>query len=132
MGLFDGIFSRDKYKQELAQWIVDHNNGIYLGIGPLTTYSVDYYYFDCTVEELEAKKARMQGVHQKYEYDKAHPEPKIGDTYTVYICGRQVDTLRNVTNVSYNERGVFFAITSKEGKVSLKEYFGGNINWRKD
>ena len=94
-------------------------------------HSVDSYYFDFTVEELEAKKARMEGAHQKYEYDKAHPEPKIGDTYTVYICGREVDTLRNVTNVSYNEQGVFFTITSKEGQVSLKEYFGGNINWRK-
>ena len=131
MGLFDGIFSRNQYKQDLAQWIVDHNNRAYLGIGPLSTYSVDYYYFDCTVGELEGKKDHMEEMHRKYEYDKAHPEPKIGDTYTVYICGRQVDTLRNVTNVSYNERGVFFTITSKEGKVSLKEYFGGNINWRK-
>ena len=107
MGLFDGLFSRDKYKQELAQWIVDHNNCAYLPNGPMPTRSVDYYYFDCTVEELEAKKARMEGIHQKYEYDKAHPEPKIGDTYTVYIYGRQVDTLQNVTNVSYNDRGVF-------------------------
>jgi len=71
MGLFGGIFSRNQYKQGLAQWIVDHNNRAYLGIGPLSTHSVDYYYFDCTVEELEAKKARMQGVHQKYEKDKA-------------------------------------------------------------
>ncbi len=131
MGLFDGLFSRNKYKQDLAQWIVDHNNRAYLGIGPLSSNSVDGYYFDFTVEELEAKKARMEGAHQKYEYDKAHPEPKIGDTYTVYICGRQVDTLRNVTNVSYNDKGVFFTITSKDGQVSLKEYFGGNINWRK-
>ena len=131
MGLFDGLFSRNKYKQDLAQWIADHNNRAYLGIGPLSSHSVDYYYFDCTVEELEAKKARMEGTHQKYEYDKAHPEPKIGDTYTVYICGREVDTLRNVTNVSYKDKGVFFTTTSKEGQVSLKEYFGGNINWRK-
>lgn len=132
MGLFDGIFSRNQYKQDLAQWIVDHNNCAYLGIGPLPTHSVDDYYFDCTVGELEGKKDHMEEMHREYEYDKAHPEPKIGDTYTVYICGRQVDTLRNVTNVSYNDRGVFFTITSKEGKVSLKEYFGGNINWRKD
>lgn len=131
MGLFGGIFSRNQYKQDLAQWIADHNNRAYLGIGPLSTRSVDAYYFDFTVEELEGKKDYMEEMHRKYEYDKAHPEPKIGDTYTVYICGRQVDTLRNVTNVSYNERGVFFTITSKEGKVSLKEYFGGNINWRK-
>lgn len=131
MGLFDGIFSRNKYKQDLAQWIADHNNRAYLGICPLSSHSVDSYYFDFTVEELAAKKDHMEEMHRKYEYDKAHPEPKIGDTYTVYICGRQVDTLRNVTNVSYNDRGVFFTITSKEGQVSLKEYFGGNINWRK-
>ena len=131
MALFAGLFSRNKYKQDLAQWIVDHNNRAYLGIGPLSSHSVDYYYFDCTVGELEGKKDHMVEMHQKYEYDKAHPEPKIGDTYTVYICGRPVDTLRNVTNVSYNDRGVFFTITSKEGKVSLKEYFGGNINWKK-
>ena len=131
MALFAGLFSRNKYKQDLAQWIVDHNNRAYLGIGPLSSHSVDYYYFDCTVGELEGKKDHMEEMHQKYEYDKAHPEPKIGNTYTVYICGRQVDTLRNVTNVSYNDRGVFFTITSKEGKVSLKEYFGGNINWKK-
>lgn len=131
MGLFGGIFSRNKYKQDLAQWLADHNNSAYLGIGLLSSHSVDAYYFDFTVEELEAKKDHMEEMHRKYGYDKAHPEPKIGDTYTVYICGRQVDTLRNVTNVSYNDRGVFFTITSKEGKVSLKEYFGGNINWRK-
>ncbi len=134
MGLFDVLFSRDKRdkrKQDLAQWIVDHNTRAYLGIGPMSSHSVDFYYFDWTVEELEAKKARMEVTHQKYEYDKAHPEPKIGNTYTVYIFGRPVDTLRNVTNVSYNDRGVFFTITSKEGQVSLKEYFGGNINWTK-
>ncbi len=131
MALFAGLFSRNKYKQDLAQWIVGHNNQAYLGIGPLPSHSADSYYFDCTVEELEEKKAHMEEMHQKYVYDKAHPEPKIGDTYTVYICGRPVDTLRNVTNVSYNDRGVFFTITSKEGKVSLKEYFGGNINWSK-
>ena len=131
MALFAGLFSRNKYKQDLAQWIVDHNNRAYLGIGPLSSHSVDYYYFDCTVGELEGEKDHMVEMHQKYEYNKAHPEPKIGDTYTVYICGRPVDTLRNVTNVSYNDRGVFFTITSKEGKVSLKEYFGRNINWTK-
>lgn len=131
MALFAGLFSRNKYKQDLAQWIVDHNNRAYLGIGPLSSHSADSYYFDCTVEELEEKKDHMVEMHQKYEYDKAHPEPKIGDTYIVYICGRPVDTLRNVTNVSYNDRGAFFTITSKEGKVSLKSYFGGNINWSK-
>lgn len=129
MGLFDRIFFPDKDKQDLAQWIEEHNNGAYLGGGPLPPSSK--HYLDYTVEELEVKKAHMEYMHQKYEYDKAHPEPKIGDTYTVYICGRQVDTLRNVINVSYNDRGVFFAIRSKEGKMSLKEYFGGNINWMK-
>lgn len=85
MGPFDGILSRNRYRQDLAQWIVDHNNRTYPGVGPSMGGSVDRYYYDFTVEAPEAKKARMEGVHQKYEYDKAHPEPKIGDTYTVYI-----------------------------------------------
>ena len=77
-------------------------------------------------------KAEIQGVHQSYEYHKAHPKPKIGDTYKVYLCGKCVDTLWNVTNVSHNENGVFFTITLEDGTTKLKPFFGsGSINWTK-
>lgn len=130
MGLFDSIINGNKEKKELARWIVDHNTYEYLGVYSIVTYSYDTYYFDYDIYALAELKAQMQGLHQAYEQRKAHPKPKIGDTYKVYICGNHVDTLRNVTNVSSNQNGVFFTITNEDGSTRLKEYFGnGNIHW---
>lgn len=133
MGIFNCIFPHyDKEKEELAQWIVNHNNHKYLGIYPLEEYSVEGCCRDYDVQELARIKAEIQGVHQSYEYHKAHPKPKIGDTYKVYLCGKCVDTLWNVTNVSHNENGVFFTITLEDGTTKLKPFFGsGSINWTK-
>lgn len=130
MGLLDSIINGNKEKKELAWWIVAHNTYEYLGVYPMAACSYETCYFDYDIYALVELKAKMQGLHHAYEHRKAHPKPKIGDTYKVYICGNLVDTLRNVTNVSSNQNGAFFTITNEDGSTRLKEYFGnGNIHW---
>lgn len=132
MGLFECLFGRDPEKEELARWIVEHNTYEYLGTIPWRVYSFDTYYFTYDTYELTRIKAEIQGIHQSYEYNKAHPKPKISDTYDVYLCGKCVARLHNVTNVSVNQNGVFFTMTKEDGTTKLKPFFGsGSINWTK-
>lgn len=133
MGWFSNFFGRDEEKEELVRWIMDHNNYAYMGVVPRHSYPFSTYYDTYDTPELERIKSEIQGIHQSYEYRKAHPKPKIGDVYSVYLCGKCVDTLRNVTNVSHNENGAFFTITLEDGTTRLKSYFGsGNIHWCKE
>lgn len=131
MGLFDSLFAPSKEKQELAQWIVDHNTFEYLGNYVSDDYSYDDYCYYCEVKYLREIKDRMLSWHNQFEHKKAHPKPKIGDTFEVYICGNRVSTIRNVTNVSSNQNGVFFTVTNEDGSTNLKPFFGNvnNIHW---
>lgn len=53
MGIFNCIFRHyNKEKEELALWIVNHNNHEYLGIYPLEEYSVDGCCREYDVQDL--------------------------------------------------------------------------------
>lgn len=134
MGLFSFITQygeRQERRKKLIKWLVAHDNWEYVGIC-YHGYPEPYYY-DYSLEDLVELQARMERIHQDLEYEKKHPKPKIGDTYKVYICGRHVDNLYNVTNISQNENGVFFTMTKEDGSTTMKPYFGsGNINWTKE
>lgn len=132
MGFISDLFGYSKEVQDLVNWICEHDTYEYLG-NPGRGYCADEYYYNYSVDSLKHIKEQMMQEHAKYEYDKKHTKPKIGDVYSVYLCGKHVDTLRNVTNVSHNENGVFFTITLEDGTTRLKSYFGsGNIHWCKE
>lgn len=126
------LFGNINEKREVLDWLEEHDtpsyHGYLLGYG----YRRNRHYYESmySLEQLKEEKRNLFQKHKLYEHEKAHPKPKVGETYKVYLCGNHVDTLHNVTNVSSNEKGVFFTITKDDGSISLKEYWGsGNINW---
>lgn len=97
---------------------------------PFMNGGYNYYEQTYSLDALKQMKENMIAKHNRYLYEKAHPKPKIGETYNVYLCGNHVDTLHHVTNISSNEHGAYFTITNEDGSTSLKEFWGsGSINW---
>lgn len=133
MAWFDFLFV-DSEKDAVLDWLVEHDNGDYHGFAMTYGYELNRIYYKETysLDALKQMKEDMIAKHNRYLYEKAHPKPKIGETYKVYLCGNHVDTLNNVTNISSNQNGVFFTITNEDGTTNIKEYFGsGTINWTK-
>ena len=132
--MFDFLFGDSKEKNAILNWLEEHDTYEYHGYALRYGFerSRNYYENMCSLDELKAEKEHLIEKHNAYEYEKAHPKPKIGETYKVYICGKHVDTLSNVTNVSSNSNGVYFTITNENGTTRMKEYFGtGQLNWTK-
>lgn len=130
--MLDFLFGNAKEKNEVLDWLVEHDNGDYHGFPMTYGYELNRVYYDATysLDALKQMKEDMIAKHNRYLYEKSHPKPKIGETYKVFICGKHVDTLHHVTNVSSNESGTFFTITNEDGSTSLKAFWGsGNINW---
>ena len=130
--MFDFLFNRGE-RNELINWILEHDNSTYHGHKFGYNYKFNEQFFvNYSVDKLKLIKESMIAKHNQLEYEKSHPKPKIGETYYVYICGKHVDTLYNVTNVSSNSNGVYFTSTNEDGTTRMKEYFGtGQINWTK-
>ena len=127
------LFGNIIEKREVLNWLEEHDtpsyHGYFMGYG----FSRDRNYYEAmySLDRLKEEKKNLILKHERYEYEKAHPKPKVGEIYKVYICGNHIDTLYHVTNVSSNEKGVFFTITNDDGSTSLKEFCGSgnNINW---
>lgn len=134
MSMFSFLFDGPE-KNEVLDWLEEHDTYEYHGF-PLTYgYGPNRYVYEQTysLDALKQMKEDLIDKHNRYLYRKAHPKPKIGETYKVFICGNHVDTLDHVTNISSNQNGVFFTITNEDGTTKMKEYFGsGNINWTKN
>lgn len=96
MGFFSDLFGYSKEVQDLVNWICEHDTYEYLG-NPGRGYCADEYYYNYSVDSLKHIKEQMMQKHAKLEYDRKHPKPKIGDVYSVYLCGKHVDTLRTMT-----------------------------------
>lgn len=129
------LFKNINEKREVLDWLEEHDtpsyHGYLLGYG----YRRNRLYYESmySLDQLKVEKENLIKKHERYEYEKAHPKPKVGETYKVYLCGNHVDTLHHVTNVSSNEKGAFFTITNEDGSTSLKEFWGsGNINWTRE
>ncbi len=130
--MLDFLFKGFNAKSELLDWLEEHDTPEYHGylFGYDYRRNRSYYEYMYTLDQLEEAKRNLIAKHQRYEYEKAHPKPKIGETYRIYIGGNHVDTLHHVTNVSSNESGTFFTITNEDGSTNLKAFWGsGNINW---
>ena len=132
--MLDFLFGNNE-KSAVLDWLVEHDNGDYHGFYMTYGYELNRFYYEQTysLDALKQMKEDMIAKHNRYLYEKAHPKPKIGETYKVYLCGNHVDTLYHVTNISSNDKGVFFTITNEDGSTSLKEFWGsGNINWTRE
>ncbi len=130
--MLDFLFGNFNEKNEVLDWLVEHDNGDYHGFPMTYGYKLNWVYYKETynLDALKQMKEDMIARHNRYLYEKAHPKPKVGETYKIYIGGNHVDTLYHVTNVSSNESGTFFSITNEDGTTSLKAFWGsGNINW---
>ena len=133
--MLDFLFGNFNEKSEVLDWLEEHDTPSYHGyiLGYGYRRNRQYYESMYSLEQLKEAKRHLFQKHQLYEYAKAHPKPKVGETYRVYLCGHHVDTLYHVTNISSNERGAFFTITNEDGSISLKEYWGsGSINWTRE
>ena len=132
--MLDFLFGNNE-KSAVLDWLVEHDNGDYHGFPMTYGYELNRFYYEQTysLDALKQMKEDMISKHNRYLYEKAHPKPKIGETYNVYLCGNHVDTLHHVTNISSNDKGVFFTITNEDGSTSLKEFWGsGNIHWTRE
>jgi hypothetical protein len=131
MAWFDFLFAESE-KKAVLDWLVEHDTGDYHGFPMTYGYKHNRLYYENTysLDALKQMKEAMIAKHERYLHEKAHPKPKVGETYEVFICGQHVDTLQHVTDVSSNEKGAFFTIANEDGSTTLKEYWGnGNINW---
>lgn len=132
--MLDFLFGDSSEKRKVLDWLEEHDTKSYHGYAMGYGYSTNRYYYESmySLDQLKEEKRQLIQKHERYEYEKSHPKPKIGETYDVYLCGNHVDTIYHVTNISSNENGVFFTITNEDGSTSLKEFWGsGNINWTK-
>lgn len=132
--MLDFLF-RQNEKSAVLDWLEEHDTPSYHGFPLGYGYGNNRYFYESmySLDQLKEEKRKLIKKHERYEYEKAHPKPKIGKTYNVYLCGNHVDTLHHVTNISSNEHGAFFTITNEDGSTSLKEYWGsGSINWTRE
>ena len=130
--MLDFLFGKCNAKSEVLDWLEEHDTPSYHGYLFGYGYKSNRYYYESvySLEQLMEAKRTLIKKHERYEYEKAHPKPKIGETYKIYLGGNHVDTLHHVTNVSSNESGTFFTMTNEDGSTSLKAFWGsGNINW---
>lgn len=132
--MLDFLFGKNE-KSEVLDWLEEHDTHSYHGYIYGYGYRSNRYFYESmySLDQLKKEKENLIAKHERYEYEKAHPKPKIGETYEVYLCGNHVDTLHHVTNISSNEKGAFFTITNEDGSTSLKAFWGtGNINWTRE
>ena len=132
--MLDFLFGKNE-KSEVLDWLEEHDTHSYHGYIYGYGYRSNRYFYESmySLDQLKKEKENLIAKHERHEYDKAHPKPKIGETYEVYLCGNHVDTLHHVTNISSNERGAFFTITNEDGSTSLKAFWGsGSINWTRE
>ena len=131
MAWFDFLFAESE-KKAVLDWLVEHDTGDYHGFPMTYGYKYNRLYYENTysLDALKQMKEGMIAKHERYLHEKAHPKPKVGETYKVFICGQHVDTLPHGTDAPANEKGAFVTIANEGGSTTRKE-FGrtGNTNW---
>jgi len=128
MGVFDILFSNTK-RDELAQWVKDHDNYDYTGLVYSLHSSVDYDYM--SISGLENVKDTIEMYHQHKIYRDAHPAPnaRVGKHVTVYIYGKQVNGFPHVTDVKQTGDTTTFTRMLSDGTYKTEIYKGGGVTW---
>ena len=128
MGFFDILFS-DKKRDELAQWVKDHDKYEYTGLVYPLHSSVDYDYM--SMRFLETAKDTIEMYHKNKLYRDAHPAPnaKVGKHVTVYVYGKEVNGFPHVTDVKQDGDTTTFTRMLGDGTYKTETFQGGGVTW---